>query len=56
MIYVDTSVLVALYTRESSSAVVSSWYADCTGELVSSAWCVSEFASALCIKQRTGQL
>lgn len=56
MIYVDTSVLVALYTREAKSAAVSRWYAACTDDLVSAAWCVSEFASALSIKQRTGQI
>ena len=56
MIYVDTSVLVALYTNEIKSADVSRWYASCTDELVSAVWCVSEFASALGIKQRTGQI
>ncbi len=56
MVYVDTSVLVALYTHEARSSDVSRWYAACADELVSAAWCVSEFASALAIKQRTGQI
>ena len=56
MIYVDTSVLVALYLKESSSAAVSRWYGACTDDLVSTMWCVTEFASALGIKQRTGQI
>jgi len=56
MIYVDTSVLVAIYTKEKKSVDVSRWYASCTDELVSAVWCVSEFASALGIKQRTGQI
>ena len=56
MVYVDTSVLVALYTREAMSAVVSRWYAACTDDLISAVWCVTEFASALGIKQRTGQI
>ena len=56
MIYVDTSVLVALHLNESASAAVSRWYAACTDELVSAMWCVTEFASALGIKQRTGQI
>jgi len=56
MVYVDTSVLVALCTREAKSADVSRWYAACADDLVSAAWCVSEFASALGIKQRTGQI
>ncbi|MDP2170611.1 MAG: type II toxin-antitoxin system VapC family toxin [Rhodocyclaceae bacterium] len=55
-VYVDTSVLVALCTREGKSAGVSRWYAACTDDLVSAMWCVAEFASVLSIKQRTGQI
>jgi len=55
-LYVDTSVLVALCTNEAKTADVVNWYAACTDELASAAWCVTEFASALGIKQRTGQL
>jgi hypothetical protein len=56
MIYVDTSVLVALFTHEGKSADVSRWYAGCADDLASTVWCVTEFASALGIKQRTGQM
>lgn len=56
MWYVDTSVLVALCTRETKTGDVVKWYAACTGELASAAWCVTEFASAMGLKQRTGQL
>ncbi|BDT66068.1 hypothetical protein os1_02200 [Comamonadaceae bacterium OS-1] len=56
MFYVDTSVLVALCTHEATTAGVLRWYAACTEELASAAWCVTEFASALALKQRTGQL
>jgi predicted nucleic acid-binding protein len=56
MLYVDTSVLVALCTNEARTADVVNWYAACADELASAAWCVTEFASALGIKQRTGQL
>jgi predicted nucleic acid-binding protein len=56
MIYVDTSVLVALIVKEPGSAAVSAWYAAAKSELVSAAWCVTEFASALGLKQRTAQL
>ncbi len=56
MLYVDTSVLVALCTVEPKTADVLKWYAACTDELASATWCVTEFASALGIKQRTGQL
>ncbi len=56
MIYVDTSVLVALFARELRSHAVARWYAGTKAELVSATWCVTEFASALGIKQRTGQV
>ena len=56
MVYVDTSVLVALIVNEAGSAAVAKWYAGCKAELVSAAWCVPEFASAMGIEQRTGQL
>ena len=56
MIYVDTSVLVALCTNEPKSAAAAKWYAACADEFVSAAWCVTEFASALGIKRRTGQI
>lgn len=56
MLYVDTSVLVALCTNEAKTADVVKWYANCIEELASAAWCVTEFASAMGLKQRTGQL
>ena len=56
MVYVDTSVLVALHLNEPRSAAVARWYGSCADELVSAMWCVTEFASALGIKQRTGQI
>ena len=56
MWYVDTSVLVALCTHEAKTADALKWYGDCVGELASAAWCVTEFASAMGLKQRTGQL
>jgi predicted nucleic acid-binding protein len=56
MIYVDTSVLVALIVNEPHSEAVARWYANTKDELVSAAWCVTEFASALGIKQRTKQI
>jgi predicted nucleic acid-binding protein len=56
MVYVDPSALVALIVNEPGSAGVASWYAAEKNELVSAAWCVTEFGSALGLKQRTGQL
>lgn len=54
--YVDTSVLVALCVNEPKSEEVSRWYGKSKDQLVSSVWCVTEFASALGIKQRTKQI
>jgi len=56
MVYVDTSVLVALFLKEPRSSDVARWYAACEDDLVSAMWCVTEFASALSIKQSTGQI
>ncbi len=56
MVYVDTSALVALIVKEPGSAAVADWYASTKSELVSAAWCVTEFGSALGMKQRTAQL
>jgi len=56
MIYVDTSVVVALLTREPTTAVVTAWFAGAADSLVSADWCAAEFASAIAIKQRSGQL
>ncbi len=56
MLYVDTSVLVALLTQESKTSDVIKWYGSCKQDLASSHWCVTEFASALGLKQKTGQL
>ena len=56
MVYVDTSALIALIVNKTGSVAVAKWYASTKAELVSAAWCVPEFASALGIKQRTGQL
>lgn len=56
MIYVDTSVVVALLTVEPATAAVTNWFAKQSGTLVSADWCAVELASALSIKQRTRQL
>jgi uncharacterized protein len=41
---------------EPHSAAVARWYGRSRAELVSATWCATEFASALGIKQRTGQI
>jgi predicted nucleic acid-binding protein len=56
MVYVDTSVLVPLFLNEPHSVAAANWYARETGSLVAAAWCMTEFASALGIKQRTGAI
>ena len=56
MVYVDTSVLVPLFLNEPHSVAAADWYAREKRELVASAWCIPEFASALGIKQRTGAI
>ena len=56
MVYVDTSVLVALMANEPLSESVARWYASTKAELICATWGVTEFASALGIKQRTGQM
>ena len=56
MVYVDTSVLVALHLNETNSNKVARWYAASSEKLISASWCVTEFASALGIKRRTGQI
>jgi uncharacterized protein len=56
MVYVDTSVLVALHLNEPNSHLAERWYAKCTEPMVSAIWCVTEFASALGIKLRTEQI
>jgi uncharacterized protein len=57
MIYVDTSVIVSALTREADTALSQTWLASQeTSELTISDWTVTEFASALSMKLRTGAL
>lgn len=56
MIYVDTSVIVALLTLEPSTASVKAWFAGLQDMPVSSDWLMVEFSSAISIKVRTGQV
>lgn len=56
MIYVDTSVAVPLFVPEPASAAVDAWLESCSDSLVSSDWIMTEFASALSLKVRRGEL
>lgn len=56
MIYVDTSVIVALLTVEPRTQDMTAWYAGLRDTPTCSDWLLTEFSSALSIKLRTGQV
>ncbi|MHB1111538.1 MAG: type II toxin-antitoxin system VapC family toxin [Devosia sp.] len=57
MFYLDASVLVAAYTVEAHSERALAWLGSSTrGALAISEWTITEFASAMSIKIRTGQI
>jgi uncharacterized protein len=56
MLYLDTSVLIALVVPEARTARVQAWAADTEDLFGTSDWALAEMASALSIKQRTGAL
>ena len=57
MIYVDTSALLPLCVGEARSAAVTAWLrSPVPPALCSADWCVTEVASALALKLRTGQI
>jgi uncharacterized protein len=56
VVYLDTSVLVALVANEPGAPSLKRWLAGAQAALLcSSDWCVPEVASALSLKVRTGQ-
>jgi hypothetical protein len=50
MIYLATSVVVALRTPENRSPLAPDWFAQCRDSLISSDWLITEIHSALGIK------
>lgn len=56
MIYLDTSAAIPLFVPEPASDAVDAWIESCDDTLVSSDWILTEFASALSIKVRRGEL
>jgi len=56
MIYLDTSAAVPLFVREPASEAIDAWLESCTDPIISSDWIVTEFASALSIKVRKGEI
>jgi hypothetical protein len=56
MIYLDTSVAVALLVPEPRTADVQAWFAGLAEATIGSDWLLAEFASAIAIKQRRSEL
>ena len=56
MVYLDTSIAVALFIPEVKTASVKEWFALCSDPIVSADWIVTEFASALSLKERRGDI
>ena len=56
MVYIDTSVVVALLTVEPMTRAVVRWFATLPEPPLASDWLLTEFASALAIKTRTGHV
>jgi predicted nucleic acid-binding protein len=56
MIYLDTSAAVPMFVPEPASNAIDHWFETCTEPLASSDWILTEFASALSIKLRRGEI
>ena len=56
MVCLHTSVAVALLVLEVKTANVQAWFATCSDLIVSADWIVTEFASALSLKERRGDI
>ena len=56
MIYLDTSVAIPMFVPEPASDAVDAWFESCDDPLISSDWILTEFASALAIKERRGEI
>ena len=56
MIYLDTSAAIPLFIPEPTSDAVDAWFESCDETLISSDWILTEFASALSIKVRCGEI
>lgn len=56
MIYLDTSAAVPLFVPEPASERIATWFAACADPVVAADWIVPEFASALALKARRGEI
>ena len=54
--YVDTSVIVAMLTNEPKTQACKDWFSGLKQAPMSGDWLVTEFYSAIALKQRIGQL
>jgi predicted nucleic acid-binding protein len=56
MVYIDTSVIVAMLSNEAKAQSCMTWFSNLKQTPVSSDWLITEFNSAIALKHRTGQL
>lgn len=56
IVYLDTSVAVPLFVPEPASEKVTAWFESSTDTLLSADWILPEFASALSVKVKRGEL
>jgi hypothetical protein len=56
MIYLDTSAAIPLFVPEPASDAADAWFESCEDTLIASDWILTEFASALSIKVRRGEI
>lgn len=56
MIYLDTSAAIPIFVPEPASDAVDAWFESCNDTLISSDWILTEFASALSLKVRRGEI
>jgi predicted nucleic acid-binding protein len=56
MLYLDTSAAVPMFVPEPASEAIDAWFSASTEVLVSADWIRTEFASALSMKVRRGEL
>ena len=54
--YVDTSVIVAMLTDEPKTQACKDWFSSLKQAPMSGDWLITEFYSAIALKQRIGQL
>jgi len=56
MVYLDTSAAVPLFVLEPASDRIAAWFAVCSDPIVAADWIVTEFASALSVKEQRGEI